>query len=233
METVLIADADSVLGRALCDELAAGGFKVVAHVRTAQYRPFSGSVIVVTANDFHEALAGWNETVSPIDHIVFGQPPHDATPSSAETGFETLVSSLDAELTGFLADLQAAGKLLVRNGGGQIWVLTQEDSASYYTGRPSLAIQMRARHAAVKSFAKEVFRFGVRVNCANIQLLAEQATREEWQAARNGLKAFAMKFKPSKAADVAGTLRHFLQQADLPIAGMIVPIGVGFAENNI
>lgn len=233
METVLIADADSVLSRALCDELAAGGFNVVAHVRTADHGPFSGPVTVVTAGELHEALAGWNETVSPIDHIVFGQPPDDATPSPSEAGFEGLVSSLDAGLTGFLAELQAAGKLLARNDGGQIWVLTREDSASYYTGRPSVPIQTRARHAAVKSFAKEVFRFGVRINCADIQLLAEQATREDWQAARSGLKAFAMKFKPCRASDVAGTLRHFLEQADLPIAGMIVPIGVGFAENNI
>lgn len=233
MKTVLVTDADSALGRALCGELADGGFRIVAHVRSAEHQPFPDPVVVVTADRIQEALAGWNETVAPIDHIVFGQPSDEAAALSAEDGFEGLVSSLDMELTGFLAELQAAGRLLARKDGGQIWVLTQEDSAHYYTGRPSSPIQARARHGAVKSFAREVFRFGVRVNCANIQLLAEQATPEEWQAARNGLKAFAMKFKPNRAPAVARTLRAFLEQADLPIVGMIVPIGIGFAENNI
>lgn len=232
MKTVLIADADSALGRALCDELAASGFNVVAHVRATDHRPFPEPVTVVAADPFHEALAAWNETLSPIDHVVFGQPPDAAAPPG-EDRIERLVASLDAGLSAFLAELQAAGRLLVRKDGGQIWVLTQEDSVSHYTGRPSSPIQTRARHAAVKSFAREVFRFGVRVNCATIQRLAEQATREEWLAARDGLKTFAMKFKPIQAAAAARTLRGFLEQADLPIAGMIVPIGVGFAESNV
>ncbi|CAN0601939.1 unnamed protein product, partial [Ectocarpus sp. 12 AP-2014] len=147
--------------------------------------------------------------------------------------FGDLASSLDFELTRFLAELQAIGKLLVRNDGGQIWVLTQEDSMSYYTSSSSSPIRTRAQHGAVKSFAKELFRFGVRLNCANVQLLAEQASQEEWDAARKGVKAFAMKFKPNSTAAIAKTLRCFLEQSDLPVAGMIVPIGIGFPETNV
>jgi NAD(P)-dependent dehydrogenase (short-subunit alcohol dehydrogenase family) len=233
MKTVLIADADSALGRALCDELAAAGFGVIAHIRTGGHDPFPEAVTVVTADPFAEALTGWNETVAGIDHVVFGQAPEDAAVLVGEDGFEAMVASLDAGLSGFLAELQAVGKLLARKDGGQVWVLTREDSMRYYTRQPSNPIDARARHAAVKSFAKEVFRFGVRINCANVQLLAEQASAGEWKTARDGLKAFAMKFKPVKAAAVAGTLRRFLEQDDLPITGLIVPIGIGFAENNI
>jgi NAD(P)-dependent dehydrogenase (short-subunit alcohol dehydrogenase family) len=233
MAAILVTDADTALGRALCGELVSAGIPVVAHVRSAECEPFPDPVAVVAADRIHEALAGGGEALSAVGHIVFGQPAEETADLADEDGFEALISSLDEGLTDFLAALQAAGRLLVRKDGGQIWVLTQEDSVHYHTGRSSSPIQARARHAAVKSFAREVFRFGVRVNCANIQVLAEQATPEEWHAARSGLKAFAMKFKPNGAAAVARTLRGFLEQANLPIAGMIVPIGVGFAENNV
>lgn len=232
MKTVLVADADDALGRALCAELAAAGFGVLAHARAPVRDPFPTGVVPVTAARLSEALAVRDETAAPIDHVVFGQPPGEAGFPDGD-GLRAMAASVEEDLMGFLDDLQAAGRLLARRGGAQLWVLTREDSAGYYTGQPSLPILARARQAAVKSLAKEVFRFGVRVNCASVQTLAEQATAEEWQRARNGLKAFAMKFRPVGAQAVAGTLRRFLEQPDLPISGMTVPIGVGFAENNI
>ncbi|HEV7372752.1 hypothetical protein [Arenibaculum sp.] len=232
MGTVLVTDADCVLGRALCAELAACGFGVLAHARTPAREPYPAPIVPVTAGRISEALAGWNETVAPIGHVLFGQP-WDAADFTDEDGLEAMAAFLEDDLVGFLDDLQAAARLLARRNGAQLWVLTREDSTCYYTGQPSLPIRARARHAAVKSLAKEVFRFGVRANCANIQTLAEQASPEEWQHARNGLKAFAMKFKPVEAVAVARTLTAFLRQVDLPISGMVVPIGVGFAEVNI
>lgn len=232
METVLVIDADSVLGRALCSELTKENYTVIAHVRSDRPVQFEEGVMVVSAQRAHDEIPVWNETLSPVNHIVFGQPDHHG-PISAVGDFDALAEALEDQLTGFLSELQAAGNVLVRNTGGQIWVLTQEDSMQYYLQSPVQPIDNRARHAAVKSFAKEIFRFGVRANCANVQLLADQASPADWQAARDGLKAFAMRFKPNGAAAVARMLRHFLQQADLPVAGMVVPIGVGFAENNI
>lgn len=233
METVLVTDADSLLGRMLCSELIDGGFKVIGHVRGHDFPPFPLEVTVVVASEFQESIAIWNETVAPINHVVFGQSNSDGEGESEVQDFGDLVATLDFELTRFLAELQASGKLLMRNDGGQIWVLTQEDSMSYYTSSPSSPIRTRAQHGAVKSFAKELFRFGVRLNCANIQLLAEQTSPEDWQAAGKGLKAFAMKFKPNSTAAIAKTLRCFLEQPDLPVAGMIVPIGIGFPETNV
>jgi NAD(P)-dependent dehydrogenase (short-subunit alcohol dehydrogenase family) len=232
MRTVLVVDADGILGRALCAELAAAGFGVLAHARTPVSGPFPAGVVPVTAARLSEAFAVRDGASASVGHVVFDQPPGGAD-FPDDDGLQAVTASVEEDLMGFLDDLQAAGRLLARRGGAQLWVLTHEDSIGYYTGQPSLPILARARQAAVKSLAKEVFRFGVRVNCASVQTLAEQATAQEWQRARDGLKAFAMKFKPVGARAVAGTLRRFLEQPDLPISGMIVPIGVGFAENNI
>lgn len=230
-ETVLVIDADSSLTRALCAQLDAVGYRVVAHVRTQSCAPFGPGVRMLTAPRAEAVLASGGDALPSVDHIVFGPPFwHSVSPAAAD--FEALVVSLESRLMSFLAELQAAGRQLARRG-GQIWVITLEDSMHYYANTPSLPIDARARHAAVKSFAKEVLRFGVRVNCANVQPVDEQIDAQEWRFARDGLKTFAMKFKPNSAASVANVLRHFLAQPDLPIAGMVVPLGVGFAENNI
>lgn len=228
METVLIIDADSALSRALCQELSGAHYRVVAHVRTEGHPPFGPGITVVSAPRAHEAFAAAPD--APINHVVFGQPRYER---DAADDFEALVASLEHGIAAFLDELQATGKLLARADGGQIWVLTPEASMNYYARFPSMPVDTRARHAAVKSFAKEMFRFRVRINCAEVQPLAEQATAEEWRRARNGLKTFAMRFQPNGAAAVARMLRHFLAQPDLPLAGMVIPVGVGFAENNI
>lgn len=233
METILFIDADSALGRVLCDELSNAGYRVIAHVRSEPRTSFAPGVTVASRPRAADALAGWNETLGPISHVVFGQPDYSDV-LDADADFERFTASIEERLNMFLEELQAAGALLARNsGGGQIWALTPEDSMQYYVGCPSVPIDTRARQAAVKSFAKELFRFGVRINCANVQLLEEQVSPDEWRRARDGLKTYAMRFKPNKTAAVARLLRQFLTQRDLPLAGMIVPIGIGFAENNI
>lgn len=178
-------------------------------------------------------MANWDRGHHQVDRVVFGQPDLDGMSATPE-GLDRLAGLLETRLTRFLAELQAAGRWLVRNErGGQLWVLTQEDSMRHYMNVRSVPIESRARQAAVKSFAKEVFRFGVRVNCANVQLLAEQATMDDWSGARAGLKAFATRFKPNTTASAAEMLCTFLGQAELPIAGMVVPIGIGFSEQSI
>lgn len=245
MKTVLLLDADCALGRALCDALHAPDYRVIAHARSAGHEPFADDVEVIVADRPEQVLATWDAPRPPLDHVVFGQPRtsdawHSRGPGPDGTAvdhiasqFDALATSLEAGLAGFLGELQAAGKVLARGNGGQIWVLTQEDSMQYCLDFQASQIESRARHAAVKSFAKEMLRFDVRINCAHVQLLREQAPSDAWQQAREGLKAFAMKFKPNRASTVAATLRGFLSQPELPIVGMIVPVGIGFTENNL
>lgn len=236
-------DADCALGRALCDALRAPDYRVIAHARTAAHEPFAEGIEVMVADRPEQVLATWDAPRPALDHVVFGQPraqEADGAPSAQADAagdigarFDALATTLEAGLVGFLAELQAAGKVLARGNGGQIWVLTQEDSMQYCLDFDASLIESRARHAAVKSFAKEMLRFDVRINCAHIQLLREQAPADAWQQAREGLKAFAMKFKPNRASAVAVALRGFLSQPELPIVGMIVPVGIGFTENNL
>jgi hypothetical protein len=178
-------------------------------------------------------IGAWNDTWGPLNHVVFGQREHREMDYDIENEVEAFIASLEEQLTDFLMELQASAQLLVRQDGGQIWVLTQEDSMQYYLPMPAAPIVTRARQAAVKSFAKEVFRLGVRINCATVQLLAEQADPTAWRDARDGLKAFAMKFKPVKAVAAARTLHGWLAQDELPMVGLVVPLGIGFSETNI
>jgi len=246
MAVVLVTEADSVLGRALCRELAGEGFRVLAQVAdparadllpgpgaVAGAGPDDGAVIPVVASAVDAAMPGWHAAHGPIDHVVLGQPDGGPAPLPGTDGHDGFIDALEAELTGFLAALQAAGRLLVHGEGGQIWAITRDDSTSHYLpdGPPPMAL--RARHAAVKSFGKELARFGVRVNAATVQTVAEQAGDDDWRGARQGLRAFAMKFRPVGAAAVAGTLRRYLEQPDLPLAAMVVPIGIGFPESNV
>ncbi|WP_232443094.1 hypothetical protein [Burkholderia ubonensis] len=240
---VLVIDAHGPIERALCASLAEAGLRVVAHVVDeaddgAADWPDAPGVQVVRAADPAAALDGWNDAHGPFDRIVFGQP-RDAragTGAPEVDPFDALAEGVETRLDAFLATLQAASALALRRGdGAQIWALTQDDSVGYYldTAPGALPIDVRARHAALKSLGKEMLRFGVRVNVAHLQPVAEAAAQDAWHAARDGLKAFALRFRPSPAACVAAALTAWIARDDLPLAGMVVPIGIGFAENNV
>ncbi|KVO08789.1 hypothetical protein WJ69_21465 [Burkholderia ubonensis] len=238
---MLVIDAHGPVERALCASLAEAGLRVVAHVVDeaddgAADWPDAPGVQVVRAADPAAALDDWNDAYGPFDRIVFGQP-RDARAGAPEVDpFDALAEGVETRLDAFLATLQAASALALRRGdGAQIWALTQEDSVGYYldTAPGALPIDVRARHAALKSLGKEMLRFGVRVNVAHLQPVAEAAAPDAWHAARDGLKAFALRFRPSPAAWVAAALTAWIARDDLPLAGMVVPIGIGFAENNV
>ncbi|KWE56235.1 hypothetical protein WL76_11935 [Burkholderia ubonensis] len=235
---MLVIDAHGPVERALCASLAEAGLRVVAHVvdeGAADLTDLPG-VRIVRAADPAAALDDWNDAHGPFDRIVFGQPRDVRAGASGDDPFDALADGVETRLDAFLATLQAASALALRRGdGAQIWALTQDDSVGYYldTAPGALPIDVRARHAALKSLGKEMLRFGVRVNVAHLQPVAEAAAPDAWHAARDGLKAFALRFRPSPAACVAAALTAWIARDDLPLAGMVVPIGIGFAENNV
>jgi hypothetical protein len=237
---VLVIDAHCALERALCTCLAEAGLHVVAHVAERD-DPGPPGARIVRAADPAAALDDWDAAHGPFDRIVFGQPRDRRLAGSPgeradADSFDVLAAGVEERLEAFLAVLQAAAAAALRRGeGAQIWALTQDDGTGYYldTAPGALPIDVRARHAALKSLGKEMLRFGVRVNCAHLQSVAEAANPAAWHAARDGLKAFAVRFRPSPARAVAGALAAWIARDDLPLAGMVVPIGIGFAENNL
>jgi hypothetical protein len=233
MPAVLVVDSNEVLSQAIYTQLIAAGADVYQHCRKQAAPPPCDAGHMIYGMRGDDIIATWDMSRRPINRIVFGSLPveHDLPDSLEE--IDRLANGIETRLLSFLLELQAAGRLLARHDGGQIWVITQELSMRFCIPLNACPIESRAKQAAVKSFAKEVLHLGVMVNCASVQLLAEQASREQWRAMRECLKVYAVRFNPPKALSVAKTLTAFLLHPDLPMSGLVVPIGIGLAEQNI
>jgi NAD(P)-dependent dehydrogenase (short-subunit alcohol dehydrogenase family) len=219
---VLLVDADEPLGFALAGELRATGHHVITHARNAS------APTDVHAGDLTTDLETVVAQHGPFDRVVFGL-------RSGSEQFEAPEDLLRAQhdLGRSLGELRAVAQMEGRREQGQVWQLLPEDSMQYYLDVPSQPVRSRALMAAVKSLAKEVFRFGVRINALQVQPLAEQLPASEWRAAREGLKAYALKFKPQPCIEVARLIHGLLAQPNLPLAGLVLPVGVGFPETNV
>ncbi len=220
--TTLLVDADAPLGQALAVELTGSGHTVVTHSRST------------SANtDLHvEHLAGQLPGLAtahgPFDRIVFCQ---HARSERCESLAD--IVEIQRSISRSLGELRAACQILARRDDGQVWVLLPEDSMRYYLDVSSRPIETQALMGAVKSLAKEVFGFGVRLNIMHVQALADMLPQSSWRAARSDLKTYALKFKPPSALDVARLASGLLAQRQLPMSGMVMPVGIGFAEANI
>jgi hypothetical protein len=233
MPGVLVVDSNEVLTQAIHTRLIAAGADVYQHCRKQAATPPCGAGHLIYGTRGDDIIATWDMARRPINRIVFGSLSVQRDLPDSPEEIDRLASGIETRLLSFLSELQAAGRLLARHDGGQIWVITQELSMRFCMPLNACPIESRAKQAAVKSFAKEVQHLGVTVNCANVQLLAEQASSEQWRAMRECLKVYAVRFNPPKALSVARTLTEFLLHPDLPMSGLVVPIGIGLTEQNI
>ncbi len=242
---VLLAGDDGVLTPALCQALLDAGFRPLVH-GMRQGSPCAAIAGVERLPD--QPLLQWlraDPRAEQLQHVVFGLPaPWPGLPGSdpavdvlgaiqAADALAALAQPLQQRLDDFLLELQAVARLLCRRDDAQLWVLTPDEAMRYHLPLGLSTIETHARHAAVRSLAKEVFRFGLRVNCAVVQHLEEQSPAADWAAARDGLKAFVMRFKANTAAPVARMLAGWLREPKLPMAGVVVPLGVGVLEGNL
>ncbi len=178
-------------------------------------------------------LSSWETDKYPIDRIIFGPATiaHDLPRSLSEV--DDLAQAHEEAILSFLLQLQAAGRLLARSGGGQIWVITQEQSARYLFPLPTSPIDSYARRAAVKSFAREIKRMDVNVNCLDIQFQMDQTPDDQWRVMRNRVNIYASRLRHQAIASFSKFLCNLLNQDDLPMSGLIVPVGIGLTEQNI
>ena len=224
-KTILLLDADNCLGISLAGALRHAGHVVLTHSRADQ----PDNVTDLVAADVTTMLVTWHGTARPTpDHVVFGlrhEPESLASVASIE--------AIEQNLAATLSEIKAAVQLLIRLDESQIWVCLQEGSLQYYLPLPSHVIRTRALMATVKSLAKEVFSYGIKLNALHIQAMEEQFDKATWKAAKDGLKAFAIRFKPQKSRDVAALIQSLLETDGLPVTGMILPVGIGFVETNV
>ena len=222
ISNILVLDADHLFGRTLASALGAAGHRVTTHAREDS----DGAHLVCA--DISARLAEFDATHGPFNHIIFGLRdfPEPADDLAA-------ILAVERDLATTLDELKACAQVLTRRDDSQLWVLLQEDSMQYYLPLQNQPMRSRALMAAVKSLAKEVFCFGIKVNALQIQPMEEQFDAAVWKQAKHGLKAYALKFKPQKSSDVAQLLRSLIEIPRLPLAGMVVPVGIGFPEANI
>ncbi len=223
---VLVVDGIDPLSLALVHALRAEGHPVITHARHITDQAD------VHAQDVSQALESIEHRHGPFNRIVFACPTVcDTLDTPAD------IQGLAHDLARTLAELQAVVRMLCRQeqpqGPGQVWVIVPEDGMRHYLDVPSQPVRSRALMAAVKSIAKEVHGLGVRMNVLQVQALSEQMPAQAWSLARPWLKAYALKFKPQRGEQVARFLQAFLLQSDLPLSGMVAPVGVGFPENNV
>lgn len=224
--TVLLVDADHPLSQALAERLRAQGHRVVTHVRQAPGADAPAADVV--AADLAAALPQIEAAHGPLDRIVFGL---NGQAESFDSPAD--VDRTRAGLERALLELKAGAQLLTRRDDSQLWVLLPEDSMQYYLPVPAQPVRSRALMAAVKSMAKELFRLGVRVNALQVQPMAEQFDAPRWREAKEGLKAYALKFKPQPGPDVAALLQSLLALPRLALVGMVLPVGIGYPESNV
>lgn len=160
------------------------------------------------------------------DSILFDFPDADEHAGTAADRPDVVAESV----LDFLICLQTAARMQVHAGKGQIWVLVREPSIRSYVPLPCAPILGASRVSIVRSVAKELMRFNVRINVAMVQAAAEEASQDAWKNGRNGLKAYAMKFKPAAAASLATPLVALCGIDALPMAGLSLNLGIGMPD---
>lgn len=231
---IWIIDGDDALGHALASNFAGANHQVVMHSRTLWQQDSQAGVELLESALPVDHFSTWFEQRGTPDCVIFNLKAKDELELLRDDGdVEMLIQQLSNDLPNFLREIQTISMLLARAGQGKIWVLVQEDSMGYYVPTPVASVASRARISAVKSLAKEVARLGVKINAVSVQAYREQLDPAVWRAAREDLKAYALKFKPIDANAIAETLCRLSESANLPIVGMVLPLAVGAPDFNI
>lgn len=231
---IWIIDGDDGLGHALANNFVSANHQVVMHSRTSWQKDLQTGVELIESALPVDNFSQWFEQRGAPDCVIFNLSAKDELELLRDDGdVEMLVQQLSNDLPNFLREIQSISMLLARAGQGKIWVLVQEDSMGYYVPTPVASVASRARISAVKSLAKEVARLGVKINAVSVQAYREQLESAVWGAAREDLKAYALKFKPIDANAIADTLRCLTETVNLPIVGMVLPLAVGAPDFNI
>jgi hypothetical protein len=221
---ILIVDSDNYLGQTLAEKFRSSGHAVTTHSRQEN----NSYPVNFTSKCIANEIEKLSEQGNNFNRVIFGLKNYS---ESFET-IEDIVRTQD-EIDTMLMDLKSVSQSLIRSEQSQIWVLLPEDSMTYYLPISSQPVRSRALMAAVKSLAKEIFPFDVKLNALQIQPVFEQLDNSIWKDAKANLKAYAIKFKPQKCVDIANMINSLISISVLPMAGLIIPVGVGYPEMNI
>ena len=146
-------------------------------------------------------------------------------------GSSRLCEAVGPRIRAFMPQAQAAVRVLLRAGGGQLWVCDYDDSFGYHLDVEASPIVAQARAAAVRSLAKEYSRMKILVNTLLIQPLAD-GNEAKFKGA-SSLRSYAMRYKPSAAADVTDLLTNFIGSGRLAFSGATIGTGMGVQQAHL
>lgn len=152
-----------------------------------------------------------------------------------QTGGNTLLCAVEMRVKVFLAQSQAVLKLLMRAGGGQLWVCDYDDSFAYHLETSASPVVAQARAGAVRSLAKECSRMNITINSLFVQPLTDQetATKAMFRNAQAALKSYAMRYRPNTIDDIAGLLNPLLGTERLAFSGAMIGTGTGVLQTHL
>ena len=165
---------------------------------------------------------------TPGEHSEFKLLEHDL-----ETGGTALLDHVEKQVKAYLLQCQAALKLLMLAGGGQLWVCDYDDSFAYHLDTPANPIVAQAKAAALRCIAKEYSRMNIYANSLFLQPLMDESNASDFRAAAGNLKTFAMRYKPGNLNDVSGLLIPFLQTERLAFSGAVIASGTGVQQSHL
>lgn len=227
----LIVDANSRIGYEVGRQLLQRGMSVWVHSRG---EAVSADGMAFVAGDSPQVAV--RETLA--QHPEIGTVIFDLSTLNEQGLLEggqsdLLCDQVETHSLEFLMAMQAALRQLITVRGAQVWVLVREDSFRYHLDVPAPPIMGQLRSSTVRTVAKEVARFGVRVNAAVLHYSTEELSPEIWRAGAGGLKSYAQKYKPFAVSDMAGHLVAMICNSNLPVHGAVMQLGCGVLENNI
>ena len=164
--------------------------------------------------------------------VVFDMPLLDEHALMKAGAHDELCAAVEQHALDFVAALQLTVAKLMAVSHAQIWVMVREQSFRYHLSVPGAPVLSQLRCSTVRTVAKEVARFGLRVNASVFQYGASELTDETWRHGRDGLKCYAQKYKPYDTADLANHLVTMIRNRSLPVNGAVMQIGCGVLEDN-
>ncbi|MBR7831783.1 SDR family oxidoreductase [Actinospica durhamensis] len=239
-QVALVTGATRGIGYAVAAELASHGARVIAAGRDedtaarcartlSEQTGTEVSGCVVDVSEFGSVAAAVRAAVAPygrLDILVANAGIMDSAPLGAITE-PSLRAMYDTNVAGTIACLQAASRIMVRRGSGSMVVLASIVGRDGSAGQVGYSASKAAIAAAARSAAKELGRWGIRVNAVAPGIIETDLISGIPEQARERYAQSTPLGRLGTPADVAKAVRFLVSEDAGFITGQVLGIDGG------